>query len=332
MLFNEIKNIKGEEIKKYISVNVTTNFITIKPYIETAEAEYIKKLLGDAQYYELVEYYEDHVEPESHLGDLLKLVQKSLINLAYFRGFPILVAKIGDGGAYRNETDVQKPLFKYQEAELKQMFKTDGFNGLDAVLEYLENNIESFPLFASSQNYTIFKQNFIHTTAQFDDCFPIGGSRIVFLKLRKYMIDAENFHILPVIGKPFFDLLKNELLNNSLSEANIPVVEFLRKAIAGFAISKGILQLGISITDNGIFHQTTTGGQYDHKKDAALDMKESFNISKLARDTADDYMSLLKDFLHTNIQDYPLYSASNAYDSSNKSHIRNNDGKLTFWT
>ena len=331
MLFNEVKNVKAEEIKQFVSVNVTTNFNTLKPYIETCENEYIKRLLGIGQYDELVEYYEDHAAPEDHMEDLLKLVQKALINLAYFRAFPILVAKIGDGGVYRSESDKQKSLFKYQEADLKQMFKSDGFNGLDAVLEYLEENILLFPTFALSENYTVFKNSFINTTREFDNCFSIGGSRLVFLKLKKFIYDAENFDILPAIGKTFFDELKDQILNKSVTEANFPVIEFLKNAIAHYAIAKGILHLGVSITDNGVFHQNTTGGQYDFKKEASVNPDENHNLIKFSRDTADHYLALLQDFLNENIADYPTYSASSCYDSTGTSHIRDNSNKKTFW-
>jgi predicted house-cleaning noncanonical NTP pyrophosphatase (MazG superfamily) len=332
MLFNEVKNPKAEEIKQYISVNVSSNYNTIKPYIETAEAEYIKKLLGDDQYEELVEYYEDHAAAEERLDDLLSLVQKALINLAYFRGFPILIAKIGDGGAYRNENEKQKGLYKYQEVELKNMFKADGFNGLDAVLEYLETNIDLFPLFSASDNYTVFKGSFINTTAEFEDKYSIGGSRIVFLKLKKFIKQAEEFNIIPLIGREYFDELKEQILDNDIDETNVPVIEFIRAAVASHAIARGVTQIGISITDNGIFYQTATGGQFDYKNENLLKPDEVDALFRNARDTGDHYMALLKDFLHENIEDYATYAASSAYDSTNAAHIRDNSNKKTFWT
>ena len=158
MLFNEVKNVKAEEIKKFISVNVSTNYGTIRPYIETAEREYILKLLGQEQYDELAEYYESHEASEERLDDLLNLVQKALINLAYYRGFPLLVIKMGDGGAYRNETETQKGLYKYQEKALYRMFKADGFNGLDSLLEYL--------LSPNSRNQLVFSSSKVDVTRQ----------------------------------------------------------------------------------------------------------------------------------------------------------------------
>jgi hypothetical protein len=331
MLFNEVENIGAKEIKKYISVNVTTNFNTIKPYIETAEAEYIKKLVGDDQYDELVEYYVHHVAAEERMDNLLTLVQKALINLAYFRGFPILIVKIGDGGVYRNETEKQKGPYKYQELGLREMFKTDGFNGLDAVLEYLETNIEIFPLFKASDNYTVFKGSFINTTSEFEEQYKIGNSRIVFLKLKKFIKQAEDFNIIPAIGRAYFDELKEEIAENNISEENIPVIEFIRAAVANHAIARGVTQIGISITDNGIFYQTATGGQFDYKNENLLKPDEVNALFKNARDTGDSYLALLKDFLHENIADYATYAASSAYDSTNASHIRDNSNKKTFW-
>jgi len=332
MLFNEVKNVKAEEIKKFISVNVSTNYGTIKPYIETAEREYILKLLGQDQYDEMVEYYEGHEASEERLDDLLRLVQKALINLAYYRGFPILVIKMGDGGAYRNETETQKGPYKYQEKGLYRMFKADGFNGLDSVLEYLESNIDLFPLFSESENYTVFKDSFINTTAEFEEGYKIGGSRLVFLKLKPFIRQAEDFHIIPLIGRAYFDELKEQISDNDIAETNEVPIDYIRKAVANFAIYRGIHQLGMTITDNGVFYSSDTGGQSDYQDEKALRPDDVMKLYQEAREAGNSYLSLLKNHLHNNINDYATYAESAAYDSTNAAQIRDNTDKKTFWT
>ena len=59
------------------------------------------------------------------------------------------------------------------------------------------------------------------------------------------------------------------------------------------------------------------------------------NLSELmknARENGYKYLQILRDFLHSNIADYPTYSASDAYDSDNTGSVRDNDTKKTFWT
>lgn len=333
MLFKESENTNAAEIKQYISVNVSTNYGTLKPYIEIAESEYIKKLLGDDQYDELLDYYEaEDPAPETRLDELLTLVQRALINLAYFRGFPILIVKMSDQGAYRNENDKQKSLFKYQEDALREMFKRDGFNGLDAVLEYLETNIDLFPEFEGSTNYTVFKSNFINTTTEFDDIYNINGSRLVFLKLRRFMNVIEDSKIITLIGRTYFDELKTQIKEHTLTAANTTAVELIQKAVAFYSISQGLSELGVKLTDKGLVFETREGTVNDYKKDTKVGGDDLNALISSSRKNGDMYLSYVKDELHNNIDDYPTYAASDEYDSTNTANIRDNTDKKTYWT
>ena len=251
MLFKAENNTKAEEIRKYISVNNTITFASILPYIESAEAKYIKKLLGSLQYAELCMYYEDPLnfndQPGSEtnaidIAKLLPLVQKALINLAFLDGFAILSVNIGDSGAFRKESESQKPLYQYQEENLKNTFRTEGFDTLDTILEYLEGNIDLFPIFQRSDAYTVYKAKFIKTANEFQEVYNISGSRLVFLHLQKYIDLVNDFSILPVLGRSFFDELVSAMTEGP-SEKQADVIKFIQKIQAYLSISKGIASL-----------------------------------------------------------------------------------------
>lgn len=330
MLFKEENNTNAAEIKKHLPVNVSVNFKSLKPHIKVAERKYIKKLLGDDQYEELTDYYDEHHAPEERLDDLLDLVQFALINLAYWWGFPKLNTKFSDQGAYRNETEKQKSLYKYQEVDLRNSFKQDGFNGLDAVLEFLEINISIFPAFEGSSGYAFFKSNFICSTAEFDSIYSIGGSRLVFLKLRRFMNIVEDFKILPFIGRDFYEELKEQLLEGELTSPNGKAVEIIKKAVAFHSMSQGYVELGINIKDNGLVFETSDDP--DYKKTTTVNGLELSALIKSSRENGDRYLEQLKDHLHENIDDYPTYEDSGAYDATNTAHLRDNSNKKTFWT
>ena len=81
MLFKESLNSEAGEIKQYLSVNVSVNYTTIKPHIASCERDYIKKLLGTDMYEDLVDYY-DSGSGETHMDELIPLVQRALIHLS----------------------------------------------------------------------------------------------------------------------------------------------------------------------------------------------------------------------------------------------------------
>jgi hypothetical protein len=331
MFFKEALNTEAGEIKDYISVNVSVNFDTIKPWIEIAEREYIKTLIGDDLYATLLAYYTAGTTSNSYYNNAIKYIQKALINLAYWRGFSLLIVKMGDQGAYRVENDKQKSLYKYQEIALKESFNKEGFNGLDYLLQYLEDNIDEFTDFKSSDNYTVFKGSFINTTKQFDDLYWIGQSRLVFLKLKRFMTRVEDFQVLPLLGRDYFDELKSQIKANTLSAANDAVVDIICKAVAPLSVAEGIHELSVNVTDKGLFFETRTNQYNDYEKQQVV-LNEGLNgMLSNARLTGEKYLGYLKDYLHNNIDDYATYAASDEYDDTNTAHIRDNDSKKTFW-
>jgi hypothetical protein len=166
---------------------MATSFDTIKPFIESSERKFVKELLGFKTYTDLVNYY-DSVAGSGSFGsgdgerdvysDLLALVQKSLINLAYFHGYPVLGIQATIGGFHRVESESIKGLYKYQEEDLKDLFKNDGYNGLDDVLEFLEENIEYFNYFENSEKRLNDRKNIVPDTKTFNNIYDIGTKKV----------------------------------------------------------------------------------------------------------------------------------------------------------
>jgi hypothetical protein len=342
MLFKAENNAKAEEIRQFLPVNSSITFASLQPYIESAEVKYIKPVLGADQYGELCSYYGDpeiwpHIEkiPKTHenwLSKLLPLVQKALINLAFLDGFSILSVNIGDSGTFRQESDNQKPLFQYQEENLKNTFRSDGFNSLDGILEFLEENIEHFPIFSASDAYSVFKSRFIRSAKEYSDIYNINTSRLVFLHMQQYISQVNDFDILPVIGRAFFDELSAALLSaDPMPDHLQKVVGFIKKIQVFLSAARGINSLGMNINYNGIyFHSSGTNSQNFKKKDPIKESDLHLLISN-ARQNGQAYLTYLKEFLHANIEDYPSYAAFNAYNEGNPAYHRDNTDKKTFW-
>ena len=144
MLFKTIA-----EIKNFLPIGAGNDLNRLKPHIENAENKFVKPLLGTAMYDELVEFYEteypaEPTEVQEATLLLLTKVQHAVIHLAYFVGFDFLNVSVSDAGFQRIESERTKGLYKYQEDNLKSYFSEAGFNALDDVLVYIENNIAHF--------------------------------------------------------------------------------------------------------------------------------------------------------------------------------------------
>lgn len=318
-----VQLINKETLKLRVPISAGVEYSHLSPFIDTVERNYIKKLLG-TDLYNRLSYYNNG--SGSGTGDLktsvealLNLVQGAIGNIAVWKWLPVGTLNIGSSGIFRNETETQKSSFKYQEDKLYDSFKENGFNLLDDCLQYIEDNLADFPEFQSSSYYTTFKNLLLYTCAQFQDGVDISQSRLVFLKLKPYIQKAEDFEVAPMLGKEQYDDLLAGIRANSLTAYETTLLGYLRKAIANYAMSNGMLALNLNVSDKGTFWEAKEGNQYDGKKQTTPEASAfAAQCTNYRRDGL-RYMELARSYMLANIAQFPLYEASTALNSADGS-------------
>jgi len=333
MLFKSI-----EEVKQFLAVGAGTDFNRLKPHIQNAETAYLRPLLGSGLFKELQDFYDS--PPETSLvgekilfGELLSLVQRTLIHLTYWSGFQVLNATISDGGFKRTENEKIKSLFKYQELELKEYFKTTGFNGLDEILFYLEMEIKkstseiiNFKSFAESDAWTILKSSFIPDTNTFNAIIFINNSRLTFLRLKSPMQLVEDLDIKPVLGEAIFSEIKAEMKKKTPSAKVTALLPYIQKTTAYLATAVLMEESGADLTEKGLYFESTSSeNNLTVNKQPAESDRINF-LAKRNRGIGQNYLERLKSYLIANATDWPAYSGQ-----SGNVLRRNNTDKKSFW-
>ncbi len=331
MLFKPDANLRGEEIRRYLPVSVSVDFSNISPFISQAEIKYIQPLLGYTLHDLLTRFYVEESAPEEvgeHTGkyqELLVRVQRSLINLAYFEGFNFLNTSMTDSGLRREETESSKTLYKYQEEALRSQLRNNGFNGLDEVLTYLEAFPDAFPLFQQSTMYSIRKNSFIPSTSILNSMIDIGESRLVFIRISRFIETAEEFDVKALLGKTLYDKVKANLTATEPDPKLSALVPYVQKALAYLAYGQSISELGIEVTDKGLFFESQAATMQNSTVRTQLSESQSFALSRKATETGRRYLELLRDFLLRNSTDYPEFTGETGSpfnrDNSNKSTV-----------
>jgi len=333
MLFKTI-----EEIKQFLAVGAGTDFNRLKPHIQNAETAYLRPLLGNGLFKELQDFYDS--PPENPLvgqnilfGELLSLVQRTLIHLTYWSGFQVLNATISDGGFKRTETEKVKSLFKYQEVELKEYFKTTGFNGLDEILFYLEMEINksegetvNFKSFADSDGWTILKSSFIPDTSTFNAIVFINHSRLTFLRMKSPMQLVEDLDIKPVLGETIFNEIKLEMVKQEPAAKVTAILPYIQKAIAYLATALLMEESGADLTEKGLYFESTDAynNLLTNKQPAESD-RINF-LAKRNKGIGQNYLEQLKSYLIVNATDWPTYCGQ-----TGNILRRTNTDKKSFW-
>jgi len=333
MLFKTI-----DEVKTFLAVGAGTDFNRLKPHIQNSEAAYLRPLLGPVLFKELQDFYENPpaipLEGENILfGELLLLVQRTLIHLTYWSGFQVLNATISDGGFKRTENEKVKSLFKYQEVELKEYFKTTGFNGLDEILFYLEIKIKksegeplNFKSFADSDAWTILKSAFIPDTITFNSIVFINHSRLTFLRMKSPMQLVEDLDIKPLLGEAIFNEIKLEMVKPKPSAKVTAILPYIQKASAYLATALLMEESGADLTEKGLYFESTSSeNNLINNKEPTESDRINF-LAKRNKGIGMNYLEQLKSYLIANSTDWSSYSGQ-----TGNALRRNNTDKKSFW-
>ena len=320
-----------EEIRELLPVSEAVDLDRLRPHLEIAEQTYINPLLG--KLYKNLESFNGDSIPESltdhedQYRELLKLVHRSEIHLAYWIGYDVLNAYISDGGFRRIETDKVKGLFKYQEDNLKEYFKATGFNGLDAVLDFIESNIDHFEVFKESESWKFLKGAFIPDTETFNSIYFIGSSRLIFMRLQPYVKVVEDLSIRQIIPSEQMDIIREEMKKPEPDGKVTAILPHIRKPIAFLSVAMLMEDSGADLTDKGLFFEGRGLTMLSDTVKSPSETERVLNLVKRNRGLGESYLIQLKQFLNDNPDDWGGYNAPR-----HGLHNRDNTGNKTFWT
>ena len=297
-LFTKEKNTNAEEFKKFLPVNVQLMYETVAPALALAEQNFIIPILGRELFEKLVSFYNSGT-PSPEYNTLLKLVQYAEFRLAYWNSFNELSVMITDGGVSAN-IGAENRLFRNERESLLDELKTNGFNQLDTVIEYLEENMDLFPEFEKSKYFSKLKNSFIPNTATFNEIYNINNSRLVFLKMKYFIEDVEQVTVPHFIGRKFMDAI----LDDIDAEKYAPILAQLRKFIVYMAIYNGISELHKIPTEKGLIFEKNSS---DGKTSGPLSRRELDKTSDYYKTQAESHRVAFIYYLNQNKSEYPEY-------------------------
>lgn len=288
-----------EEIQNYLAVDTGENIKHILPDIKWAEERYIIPAIGQAQYDDLNDAYNEDPQAMTEAQErLLEKVQMPLIHLAYSKAFIVAQVHIDAVGISITSDSNRKTAFQWQIEELKEDYAAEkGFNGLDFLLAFLENNKSDYPLWENSDAFTITRQFFINSTVIFNQIVNIGNSRRTFLALWPGMTTVEELQLEPVLGAAFYQELKAKILAGTLSNDEKALVDKIQKPVAFFTAAESIYDMPLRIRAGSLVLDSLKSGSENIKDRRPAEARDLEAYSGKQKEKAGVYIGRLKDYL-----------------------------------
>lgn len=314
-----------DEVKLYITIDVNTKFEKLKPSIEFAEQEFIKPLLGDAYYAEILASYTANTLSASQIA-ILPYIQKALANYAGFLAVEELSVKVGDLGIQQASNQNSSPAPAWMVKDLKTKYLTTGDKAADLLLEFLElaavipdGGVEADRLYKKwydSTANTKLSGCIVYKTSIASKYIDINNSRRLFLRLKKRIIELEQSVIKKIICGAQYDELVTAIKANTLSAEQTALLEKLEPIIAKRALYVTLPMLPVLITADGLFLQTSNDSVIQKLQATAIEKKALMDALKDGDIGYETDEAELHEFILANIADYPLISASTCWSAT----------------
>lgn len=303
MLFSDNTDKLREELREFIPLASSYNCERIFPLLAAAEQNYIVPLVGQGVYERLL--------GEDACDRGAGMCRKAVANIAMYENFTLLNTQVLPGGFARVTGENTGTLYKYQEAELKGIFRRNGFDELDRIVSYFVGVVERFPEFRESEYYQSGRGEVVPDRMIFSRYYKPTG-HVVFRYMQPFIRRAEDLDLSQVVE---LEKLREGILAGTLTQEERRTVELLRPVIVCLAVAYAIEDRGVNITDAGVWLENRVAG--DGLKEKSPAGNEGESVAVAYRRIAGRYLEELQKHLTGGGDVNPLR--------------RDNNGKKTFW-
>lgn len=304
------------ELKEQIGggANVSLEISSLDPSIADAMDLHIRPVLGQEFTSELLlEWIASEAETPIALSDetveLLPYLRRALAKLAMYEYAKIGGIQFSEAGIMRVETENSKSAYKYQENQYKQYMLTAGYEAIEQMLMFLNDNRADYTTWRDSDEGERSRSSFLNYAADFRLVQGKGISRYTFDILRPIMEDIETFAILPLIGDEQFDALKTAIAGTAaISATDKQLIAAIQRAVAAFALKEATQKLLVQTDGNNIVQTEALEPQSYNK--TSPPSTQVISLSLYQQDVwANRLISNILRILVAGGNDYPLYVA-----------------------
>lgn len=294
-----------EDVKEYVAVNQSLEIKSIAPYCKEALECYIFPKIGEKMYNELLEAY-NSPEPTPEQLKAIEYLKCAKINFIMYLYLPIGQVNLTDSGVHRAESTKFKSAYKYQIENIECKFLESGWDWLESLLCFIEDNKEKFECWKEDNPYYIQNGSLIINSAKkFRSAYHTFGKRYTYEMIRTIIEDVELI-IRDCIGQTLFDIIKLEIQKRELSNRIKFILPKICKAVAHITIEQAVRQRLVSLTKSGVHFIQKTGDDASHQLLQATSEQASAKINQ-AHEMTNRWLRELSSCMKQRPEDYPEY-------------------------
>jgi hypothetical protein len=290
------------DIKDFVSVNVNVDYDTLKPHVEAALLENIEEpWLGTT----IVTDMENNVATvTAPYLKAIPMLQKALAYFAVLKALPFIEVNIGDEGITRTENEQYKSAYRGQVARIERQLKTDAYNQLERLLNYLESEKVLYPQWTDAPGYVEHSNYFFRSSQSFSYYYPLKNGRLTYNHLLNSMRYVTEFKIKAETGVDQFNDFFTKKFNTGLTPFEVEAFGFLRNAIAHLTVAQALIDGWVTYSDQGVhFTEQAEGIRNEHNADPEMVQAKIRDIEQ----RGETYLAKLVAYMNNNLDEFPAF-------------------------
>lgn len=292
-------------------VNRGMTLETLDSSINNAWQRHLLPWIGRALWQEMLDYVEvGSISDSDPEGRLLIYLRRPLAMLACYEYSFIGGIQYAENGAFRVENEDHKTPFKYQEANYRESMLNNGYESLEELQLFLNDNRADYPSYTADDAYVRSRSLVINYASELRDHYSTYLSRYTFETLRPLIEDVETFALIPTIGQAQYDAIKAGILADDLTVDESALLPHLQRITANFAVQEGVMRHYLQIDGANVVHIVQRSIDARQQKVTPSNVTAAVSLQVMqSKDFANRYIGFLIDWLDERLDNYPLYAA-----------------------
>lgn len=299
-LFNSLTDFKAH-VGGAISTSV--ELTSLAPVIADTARRHLVPYLSSEVYLDLVEAYADN-DLSAEQTELLPYVRRALALLTMYEYSKVGGIEFTEGGIHRNESDSKKTAYRYQEKQYSEYMREKGYDAIEEMLKFLDDNIEDYPDWATTEEANSHLSLLLNYASDFRLLIYLQCDRYTFECLRPIIAEVERAAVQALVPTAFWASLKDAHQDDDLTAHGKELRKRIRLAIGHRVLEEATLQQWVRTVDGRIVVLEEFGEQSNTNRIAPIGAIGAFHL-RTQQLWADRWTSDWKQYILNNSDEFP---------------------------
>lgn len=294
-----------EILATYIAMDENMDFDPIADKFELAEYTYLKPLIGS--FLNTLDELDSSSGASIELNKVLKLAQAAVAYFGMYKAVPNMNIRITGNGFTVNNSTNQAPASQWRVDQLRADFLQNGYDSLDAMLAYMEENAAKLEAWKDSEARKALLSYIIPDPLVFDSKVKISASRITYEAMRALMVDVQETKIKGILTEDLYTELQTKMQGSNVKDDHLTLFKKLQPAVAHLTIAAALQTLPLRISMQSLVLDVMLSENFKKAEDLSTQQPLLRGKMRHHRKLGEQYLAIAHNWLLENTSKFEAY-------------------------